>query len=146
MNWGKAASRNTPGSLGSHLQVIASRCLPVGNHWKSMQFRAISLAVGINLQESSFNRCISGQSYQSPALRRQDLDYQVECRMLDNCRRQGISAEKMAKLWVGMGWYNYWLTLSCQLTKNYLYAWRARKSSLKVEELSFTAQADWIFL
>lgn len=37
----------------------------------------------------------------------------------------------MAKLLVGMGWYNYWLTLSCLLTKNYFYAWRARKSSLK---------------
>ena len=32
-----------------------------------MQFRAISLAVEINLQESALNRCISGQSRQRPA-------------------------------------------------------------------------------
>jgi hypothetical protein len=87
-----------------------------------MQFRAIFLAEEINLQESAGNRCILGQSHQHPALWRQDLDYQVACRRLGNWRRQEVSAEKMAKLQVSMGWYNYGLTLYCLLTKSYLCA------------------------
>lgn len=58
-----------------------------------------------------------GQSHQHPALRGQDLDDQVECRRLSNGRRQEISAVKMVKLQVSMGWCNYGLTLGCLLTK-----------------------------
>lgn len=130
---GQGSSRNTPGSLASHLWAIASRCLPVGTHWKSMQFRVNFLGKEINLQESACNRCILGQSHQHHALWRQDLDYQVECRRLSNRRRQEISAEKMAKLQVSMGWCNYGLTLYCLLTNNYLYAGGTRKSSLTGE-------------
>ena len=110
-----------------------------------MQFRAISLAVEINLQESAGNRCILGHPYQRPALRRQDLDYQVWCGRLDNWRKQEISAGRMAKLPVHMGWYNYWLTLSWLLTKSNLYTQGARKSSLKGTKISLTAQAGLIF-
>lgn len=110
-----------------------------------MQFRAIFLAEEINLQESAGNRCILGQSHQHPALWRQDLDYQVECRGLGNRRRKEISAEKMAKLQVSMSWCNYGLTLYCPITKNYLYARGTRKSSLTGEESSLMLKSTDYF-